>query len=197
MPNNRKPRSDKGKSKYSPEQKVERRQLFRQRASDEATRRKTAQHSHKGRYTSAEIEQFTLTPREQLKPYQRDKVGKLPHEKVAPADIARHTGISEETIQKIMRYKFRGGVDPDSLVYIPSRGFFGRTINDKQAVVLRVTRNVDDPDDITIAFATAKETEKAIRSRSGCMSPPHCTMDGSMAEIVIPLKNKEERSNIA
>jgi len=195
MANNRKPRKDKGKSRYTPEQKATRKQSFSNRALEEASRRKTSQRTHKGRYTVAEIEQFAITPQERLTRYQKKKVGTLPHEKVTPAEIAQHTGISEDTINRRVNLRY-SPINPDSLVYIPGRGFFGRD-SKGNTVVFRIVRNVDDPRDFTATFASAKETEKAISTRSECTSPPNCTADGTVAEIVIPLKYGEERANIA
>jgi len=192
----RKERRDKGQSKYTPKQKAARSKKFTNRALEEASKRKGAiKPPHKGRYTTEDVEKFTVTPKEQLTKYQRKKVGTLPHEEVTPEEIAKHTGLTEDEIQQAIDRHQRVGLDHKSIVYIPSRGFFGKAANG-ETVVLYGIRNIDDADDYVIAFGTSRQLENSVATRSGCISPP-CTADGTAAEVVLYLKDHNERKNIA
>src|SRR5216683_911320 len=171
----RKERRDKGQSKYTPKQKAARSKKFTNRALEEASKRKGAiKPPHKGRYTTEDVEKFTVTPKEQL---------------------TKHTGLTEDEIQQAIDRHQRVGLDHKSIVYIPSRGFFGKAANG-ETVVLYGIRNIDDADDYVIAFGTSRQLENSVATRSGCISPP-CTADGTEAEVVIYLKDHNERKNIA
>ena len=183
----------KGQKPYTPEQRARRKETVTKKA-QEASKRKAAPRTTKGRYTPEEIEKFAVTPKELLTKYQRKIVSLLPHEKVTVDDIAKHARLDKGEVLDAVNRHYRGGIDTNSLEYIPGRGFFGKT-GDDTTVVFVATRNPDDPKDYIAEFSTAKQLEESVRTKSSCVSPP-CTNDGSAAEVVIFLKGGAVRSNI-
>ena len=116
-------------------------------------------------------------------------------QRVTIDQVAYHTGIPASTIEKRMNYRHLGigGVDPNSLRYRPSRGFYGYTRVGHQRVVLYQVRSKADAGDVQAFFGTAKGIDSAIRDKHPCPSPP-CD-DEDEAEVIIPLLDGE-RSNI-
>lgn len=119
----------------------------------------------------------------------------LGSEKVTPAMISYHTGIPESTIIKRMnsRHLGQGGVKPDSLRYRPSRGYYGKTAQGENVVLYAVIEPGYSGEKFYY-WGTAADIDRAIRDKHGCPSPP-CPDDADN-EIIIPLKNSNERTNV-
>ncbi len=129
-----------------------------------------------------------------LTPAQRKIIRGIPHRKLTDNDVAHHSGIRAADLRYRMVNRKSGGVDPSSLEYRASRGFFGRTQKGRRLVILYVVRSPDDYDDFTFAFGTPAGIQKAIREHMPCPSPP-CE-DEADATVEIPLMDGYVRDNL-
>lgn len=135
------------------------------------------------------------TPWEDLTPAQRKIVGGIPDKPVTVNDIAKHSGLDAGLIRKRMVDRKSGGINPSSLVFKSSRGFFGRTFSGgRKSVVFYVVRSTDDNDNLMFAFGTPAGIVKAIKDNADCISPP-CD-DNEEALVEIPLMDGEVRDNV-
>lgn len=132
---------------------------------------------------------------EDLSRIQKKAIDGLASEKVTPAMISYYTDIPESTLQKRMqsRHLGQGGVIPSSLIYRQSRGFYGRTAQD-ETVVLYAVIEPGYSGEKFYYWGTAADIDRAIRDKHGCPSPP-CPDDDDN-EIIVPLKNGNERTNV-
>jgi hypothetical protein len=113
------------------------------------------------------------TPWEDLTPKQRVLMRGIPDQPVTVNDIAHHSGLDAATIRKRMVDRKSGGIDPSSLVFKSSRGFFGRTFSGgRKEVVFYVVRSTDDNDNLMFAFGTSRAIVKTIQEHQDCVSPP-------------------------
>lgn len=145
-------------------------------------------------YTKKELARMAAeVPWEDLRPSQKKLIAKVPDEKVTPAMIAFYTGISEREILKALNMKRYHGIDPNSLVYKASRGFYGKTNITGKTVILFGREGGAEGEYIT--FDQPKEIEKVIREKVPCPTPP-CAEE-EVVKTFIPLKNGAERNNIS
>jgi lipoprotein-anchoring transpeptidase ErfK/SrfK len=136
------------------------------------------------------------TPWEDLTPYQKRLMKGIPDKPITDADIARHSGIPLSIVTTRINMRRYGGVNPSTLVFKASRGFYGKTMDGKQVIfyTVRSKRDAIDRAEFIAAFGTPQSIEKAVRERMPCPSPP-CN-DEDDAIVTIPLMNGAERENL-
>lgn len=123
-------------------------------------------------YTWEQLHERDENGRYIVKGHIRANISRLPYERVSISTVARQTGIDQDIIEKRLRDRRNGGVDPRTLEYRPSRGFYAYTIEGHHEVVLYAVRNTEDSSDFFVAFGTSKEIEQAISTKVLCVSPP-------------------------
>jgi hypothetical protein len=150
--------------------------------------------ARKQEYTSRQLARIGAeTPWEDLTPDQKRAMKKVIPEKVTPGEISRYTGIPLDIIRARINQRRLGGINPRSLKYVPSKGFYGITRKGGHNVVLYVVYSKTDPEDFTVAFGTEKEIEDVVIEKLPCPSPP-CEEERE-AIVAIPLK-RGERNNL-
>ena len=91
----------------------------------------------KPHYTKKQLAEMAAhTPWEDLNPAQKKLMRKYPDEKVTPEMVAYYTGSPLSEIMLTINMRKYGGIDPKSLVYKASRGFFGKTRKSGVQVIL-------------------------------------------------------------
>ena len=145
-------------------------------------------------YTKTQINRMAASvPWEDLTPAERKIMGREFPEKVTPGEIARYTSIPLKVIRARINQRRRGGINPRTLQYRASRGFYGFSKDGRQLLILYVVYSNSDSTDFSVAFGTAKEIEDSVHEKAPCPSPP-CD-DENEATVSIPLKNGE-RNNL-
>jgi len=149
----------------------------------------------KAEYTKKDLTRIAEeVPWEELTPSQKKLVKGIADRPVTANDIANSTGFTAGGIRtRIVEYRGMG-IDPSTLTYKASRGFYAKTYIGK-TVIFYVIASTKDANDFMYMFGTAQAIEKSIRERSPCPSPP-CD-DENEASVAIPLWRKgAQRDNL-
>lgn len=150
----------------------------------------------KAKYTKKDLTRMAEeVPWESLTPSQKKLVKGIADRPVTANDIANSTGFTPEAIRKRI-VEYRGiGINPSTLVYKASRGFYAKTYRGK-VVIFYVIASTKDASDFMYMFGTSQAIEKSIREKTPCPSPP-CE-DENEASVAIPLwKKGEQRDNLS
>ncbi len=139
------------------------------------------------KYTSKELKEMSdHVPLEDLTKVQEEEMDKRRVEKMTPAKIAKLVpGFPQEIIEKRVNSTRFGGIDPNSLIYRPSRGFFGKTRDGVEVVLYGTRGGLYD----VLTFGLAEEIEDIVRLKKKYPGDENLV-------IYIPLKDGHERNNL-
>jgi DNA-binding CsgD family transcriptional regulator len=138
------------------------------------------------------VRRLSNTPWEELTPSEKRLMRRVADEHVTPNQIAKYTDISESELRSAIHMQRYKGIDPNSLVFKASRGFYGKA-NYTDAIVILYGRESEEEGSY-ITFDTPQSIEHVISEKMPCPTPP-CDEE-EYVKTWIPMKNGVERSNL-
>ncbi len=147
------------------------------------------------RKLASRVRRLSNTPREDLSDKDKKLMDRVADEHVTPAQIHTYTGISTQLINNRVKGYRKEGIDPRSLVFKASRGFYAKSRATGSELVLH---SRSDQNEGLFMFGLPGNIEETIREKRLCVSPgtSGCTAENSV-RVTIPLKYGVERTNMS